>query len=260
MGLNIKGGKDLSVGNNIMRQLKKGNQGYADDMSGKTGREASFKAGVMQSQAADEARALIESGYDSTGYAPYIAGGTTAYNNMVAGSTPEGYSNSLNTLSQSPMLQQLIAMKERGIGNQLSTQGLNRSGYGVNEIAQVQPDTLMALENEIYGRQAPIANTGFTAMQAKSGLDVDKTNALTQMILQKAGINATSFLNQAQSGVQGSQNKYTMVHNVGSGLMSMFGGMGGGGETTANGGTGSFLSSGERPGYNEDGTAQMDLD
>lgn len=209
-----------------------GLKGMVDDFTGKTGAAAAKQASFLQQKGMQESMDRLTGGYDSAmaNYDPYIQGGMNAYNNLVSGSTPEGYAKSLETLNQSPAIQQLISMKERSMGNQLSSVGLGRSGYGVSEMSAVSPETLMALENSMYGRQSPIANTGYSAMGARTGMDIDKTNALAQMIMQKYGIKASGVLGAAEARAKGASNVVNtgmqLLGTAGQAIGAVAGGMG----------------------------------
>jgi len=237
---------------------------YHADMGGATGEAAAKKAAALQEQGFAESSAKIEQGYtDAAGnYTPYIQPGMDAFNRMAAGSTPEGFAASLESLQASPAIQALIKQKMQGVNNQLSSAGLSRSGYGSQEMGAVTPETLVGLNQMLYGRSQNVAGMGYGATQAKSGLDVDKTNALVQMIMGKYGARASGVLGAAQAQVQGSQNRYTAMHNAGSAVMGMFGGGGGGGTSAPQGGTTSTVDTGQgqqsyQPSYGYDQSRDM---
>lgn len=221
-----------------MGLLSRGSIGrYHGDMGGSSGSSAAKEAARIQMQGYDNASDEYASGYDNAigRYDPYSQGGPDAMRRMIAGSTPEGYGNSLNTLSQSPLIQQMVNRRTRNMGNALGNSGLNRSGYGVTEMSQVEGDELMRIEGDLYGRNSNVAGIGMNATGAQSGLDTAKTNALAQMILAKSGANASGVLGAAAANVAGSQNRYNAMHNVGSGIMGMFS-PGGGGDGEKEGG------------------------
>jgi len=221
-----------------MGLLDRGSIGrYHGDMGGKSGSRAAKEAAALQVRGYEDASDEYGKGYDGAiaRFDPYSSGGKAAMQRMIDGSTAEGYGASLETLSNSPMIQQMIQRKMKGIGNALNAGGLSRSGYGVSEMGEVTPEELMRIEGDLYGRNANVAGIGMSASGAQSGLDVDKTNALAKMILAKSGAKASGVLGSAAAKVAGSQNRYNAMHNAGTAVMGMFSPGGGGGGGTSDG-------------------------
>lgn len=226
---------------------------YHADMGGSTGESAAREAARKQIAGINEAMGELGTGYDTAGkfYDPYAQAGLTAWDRMQQGSTAEGLGTSLEALQRSPAIMALINARAKRVGNQLGATGLSRSGYGMRELGRVDEESLLGLENLLMGRTGNIAGIGYGAGQAQSGLGLDKAKSLADLMQLRGQVRATGVLGAAQAQVQGSQNRYTAMHNAGSAVMGMFGGMGGGGGGSApSGGTQSGISTQQAQYYN----------
>lgn len=223
-----------------MGLLDRGSIGrYHDNMTGRSGAKAAKQAARIQGAAIDEARATLEPERDQllAGYQPYTDAGQSAFAELAQSSTLDGMGQRLNNLQNSDMYRSLSDQRMSDANRYLNSQGISRSTAGGERIGDISMETLLGLEQMMAGRQGQIANQGYNALGQQTGITQGYGDAIRNMIMQKAGVQAGGILGAQQARAQGSQNQYTAIHNVGSGLMGMFG-MGGGSSqpTTAAGG------------------------
>jgi hypothetical protein len=183
-------------------------KGMVKAFTGEAGADAAAQAGALGAEGYDKSMEALQQGYQQAGafYDPYTQAGGQAFQDVVSQSTPEGYVQSLMSLQQSPAIQQLIGENMRVMNNQLSSAGLARSGYGMRQAADLNMNTLKGIQDMLYGRRSGVASTGLQTGMARTGMDVDKTNALTQMILGKYGVRGNALMSAAASRAQGAGN------------------------------------------------------
>ena len=213
------------------------NREAADFLSGLTGRVSPFITG-----ATDDALQTLNVGQrDATN--PLVAGFTTGRRGLrsfSAGATPEGFGDRLSAIQASGALDPLIAAREETIGQQLAATGLQRSGGGIRELAEIRPEALLQLEQTLSGRDFQLAGIGEQAASGISGLRQQFAPQIANVQLQEgrglAGIeeqNLRDIANliagkgvaqrqaageQAAASAQGAQN----VAGVGLGLLAAF--------------------------------------
>lgn len=117
----------------------------------------------------DQTRALEAErfGLARGGLEPFAAAGRGALEGF---GTTEAFGNRLQALRSSPVVRQLIEERERAGRSQLAAGGLSRSGFGVEQIADVSPGLLLGLEGTLAGRQERVAGRGLQAAGAQAGL------------------------------------------------------------------------------------------
>lgn len=225
-------------------------KGMVKAFTGEAGADAAAQAGAIGAQGYDKATEALQQGYQQAGafYDPYAQAGGQAFQDINAQSTPEGYVQSLMALQNSPAIQQLIGENMRVMNNQLGNAGLARSGYAMRSAADLNMNTLKGMQDMLYGRRAGVAQMGYGAGAARSGMDVDKTNALTQMILGKYGVRGNALMSAASSRAQGAGNMANFLMGGAKAITSAMAGMplpgGGAGVPASTQGTG-FGTGGE---------------
>ena len=203
---------------------------YDDAMMGKTGKRAAREAMEAQLRALGFAEDYIqERGDEISGYYdPRVEMGETAFQEYAAGRTPEGFAQNLEDISTGSAYQQILAPRMDAAQRQLAGSGLSRSSFGARRAGDVSQGTLLGIEGMLSGRQRDVGQQGYQALQGRTGVDIGQMNALESLMLQRGQVEAGGILGQAQAMIEGAQNNYNAMHNVGSGILGMFGGGGGG--------------------------------
>lgn len=204
---------------------------YHKAMGGNTGASAAKKAARQQISALDKSYGFLTDREKDilSGYDQYIDAGRGAWDEMVRGSSIEGFGNRLSDVMGSQFYDELKGERISDASRYLSSQGIGRSSAGAESIGDIGMDTAMGLEAMLMGRTGNIAGQGYNALNTQTGYKDAYGRALADMITRRGALEATGTLGAAQAEIQGQQNRYNAMHNVGSSLMGMFGGgMGGG--------------------------------
>lgn len=237
---------------------------YHEAMTGKTGEQAAKEAMMAQLLAIDDAsKYLTETGEEISGRYDILSEALpAAWEYMMASATPEGLAQNIQDIRTSGLYDEILGERMDTMGKGLSRAGLSRSSYGGRRYADLSTDALMGLEGMLTGRQGKVAGIGYDALGRQVGLDTNLMNQLANLKLQKGGVRAGGVLGEAEAIAKGAQNQYTAMHNVGSGLMGMFGGMMGGGSdipstTATSTSQGGQQMPGQYTGYNQGGYNPM---
>ena len=126
----------------------------------------------------------INQGYGAAigGFDPYAKIGMQGFQDYAYGSTPQGYGQNIMALTGAaqPLVDQRMNIMQRAQGGL----GLSRSGFGMNEMADLPMEVLMGLEQQMSGRQRDIGQTGYGAQQGISGLQQGEGDIMAQLMQQ----------------------------------------------------------------------------
>lgn len=111
--------------------------------------------------------------------------GGQALTRFSQGATPGGFGRRIEAIQSSGALDPLIAAREEVIGQQLAATGLQRSGGGIRELAEIRPEALMQLEQQLSGRDLSLAGFGQDAARGISGIESQFAPQLANVQLQR---------------------------------------------------------------------------
>ncbi len=142
-----------------------------------------LQAGALQSAAATEgADAEIEGLKQaiaqlqqmigqSAGDGAYSEAGLGGLEGVVQGSSAEGFDDRLNSIISGGSFNSLVDLRRQGVQGQLGAGGLTRSGTAMDAMAAIPADMALQLENQLFGRQAGLADMGFQSDTQDIGRD-----------------------------------------------------------------------------------------
>lgn len=101
---------------------------------------------------------------------PFIQAGQGQLGALEAGATPEGLDAILGQIFGSQNFQNLTGERERAVQGGLAAGGLNRSGFGLQQLANVPTDLGFQIEQLLSGRSQNLAGQGLQAAGNLGGL------------------------------------------------------------------------------------------
>jgi len=130
---------------------------------------------------------------------PFNEAGLEGLQGVQQGSTAMGFNDRLNAIMGGDQFGALVDERQRGLQGQLAAGGLTRSGTAMEAAAALPTDLAFQLENQLYGRQAGLADMGFQAQGQEIGL-----NQLIAALLGGIGqSNATGITSSAEAEAGG---------------------------------------------------------
>jgi hypothetical protein len=112
--------------------------------------------------------------------------------------------------------QPIVQQRENRIRDILASQGLTRSGAGLQELAAVPLDTALDIEQMLTSRGQSLAGQGQTSGQGLAQLGQAGSTNIQQLLAQQGQAAAGGALGAAQAQAQGSQNVASLVGTVAS--------------------------------------------
>lgn len=91
---------------------------------------------------------------------PFISAGQDALGSVVQGSTASGFGDRLSEIFSGGALEPLLADRIRDTEGNLAARGLNRSGAGLQGLADVRSDFALGIEDLLFNRQAGLSEGG----------------------------------------------------------------------------------------------------
>jgi len=183
----------------------------------------------LNAESQAEIRKLIEQqlGITQQNFAPFLQSGQNALSGLTQSSTLGGMDNTISQILGGDHFQSLIGERQRALQGQLSAGGLTRSGTALESASALPTDLAFQLENQLFGRQNNLAQTGLNAAaqtgSQESGLLQGIINAITQGTMAQgqgitgsANATASGLLGGAQSQASGIQNLLNLGGTLGS--------------------------------------------
>lgn len=148
---------------------------------------------------------------------PFIGAGGQSIGRASNAATPRGLAYRLAEIMGGDVFRELSADRMRAAQGQLAAGGLTRSGAALNDVAAIGPELALAIEDQLFGRDAGLANTGLSATNSLTNTrnftagNVANTTLGIGQVKGQAGVNAANarapgILTDAQSEAQGNQN------------------------------------------------------
>ncbi len=172
----------------------------AGDVLGLDGGKSLSRAQRRAAQMGEQRLGALSDRYD-----PLAAQLDPSLSYLAEGATPMGYAGQLEDIQTSGLFDLLNDTYQTDVQYQLASQGLSRWGYGADLSGKTGMQTLMQLGDLFQGRQGEQFNIGKYGLDTQSGLEQQAINLATSGIIGPA---------------QTEQNAQT-------GMMNLFGGLGG---------------------------------
>ena len=134
-------------------------------------------------------------------FQPFLDVGTQGLESFAQGSTPQGLSDMIDQIINGGLFEDLVDERQDAVTSQLAAGGLTRSGAAIEEAARIPTDVALALENILSGRQAGLADIGFSGASNIGSLTTRVGEAIASGILgneaRRASDRATSKTNKS---------------------------------------------------------------
>lgn len=148
---------------------------------------------------------------------PFINAGAGALQNQVAGSTAEGFASNIQGLLEGGSLDPLVESRSNTIRDILSSQGITRSGSGLQELAAVPTETAFGIEQLLNQRQGNLASGGRSTALGSAQLRGQSAGNIANLMTGAAEATAGGILGAEEATAQEQQNMLSI-------FTSLFGG------------------------------------
>jgi hypothetical protein len=212
----------------LFSSITKAIGGAADWLTGAGSEKKANKAARSDIQSGRDASLLaLGEGYDEAQgyYDPYAEGGRRGFDEMLAMTLGGDYD-----VTQTPGFDWRMDQMSKNLNRELGSRGRRNSTFGMNVMSDAYQDLIGREYADQYNRVGSLANTGYNAAGAQSGLAAGRGINLANV---QQGNAMSLAQNQAQKGSIGSTssplNTATSLMSAGTSLYGGFGGFGGGG-------------------------------
>ncbi|MEW8548583.1 MAG: tail fiber domain-containing protein [Candidatus Thiodiazotropha sp.] len=137
---------------------------------------------------------------------PFIEAGQGMIGGVTSAATPEGWAEAVGRLLNGGVLQPLINERERAVQGQLASSGLRRSGAGLRAAADIPVDLAMAIEQQLYGRQANLMGSGQNAAGGLGALGANTSGGVANLFSQMGQAQGNAILQGQQADAQNRSN------------------------------------------------------
>lgn len=132
-------------------------------------------------------------------------GGGGAGGQPAAVGTPPAAGIQLPGGSSPSPFQALVDERTRAAQGQLGASGLMRSGGALLEAARIPTELALALEEQLYGRQAALANSGQNAAVMQGNAGMNAGNSVARLLQEQGAANAQGIIGAQQARAASSQ-------------------------------------------------------
>lgn len=185
------------------------------------GAGAATAAGQVQHRGLVDAAGGLEEQFNITQsmLQPFINAGMPALQQQVGGSTAGGFASNIRDLLSGGSLDPLVESRSNTIRDILSSQGLTRSGEGLQELAAVPTETAFGIEQMLNQRQGNLANAGRNTALGSGQLRGANAGNIANLMTGASEATASGILGAEQATAQEQQNMLSL-------FTSLFGGGG----------------------------------
>lgn len=162
---------------------------------------AGRRAGKTERRFGDAALDEIRQGRRRTEarFDPFLQAGTEALPDVQRGATTAGLDANISEILDTEIFGSLRDERERSARGQLAAGGLTRSGFGVEQIANIPSELALDLEETIFGRQSQLAGTGFDAAQSLSGFDAAAQTNIADLLIGQGKAASAGIITDAKT-------------------------------------------------------------
>ncbi len=162
---------------------------------------AGKRAAQAQQQFSDRAIGEVRQGQRRTEerFDPFLRAGSEALPDVQRGATTAGLDTNISEILDTEIFGSLRDERERSARGQLAAGGLNRSGFGVEQIANIPSELALQLEQMIFGRQESLADTGFSAAQSLGSFDAGAQTNIANLLTGQGKAESSGIITDAST-------------------------------------------------------------
>ena len=174
-----------------------------------------FSGGDAGQSAANQAAAQNQLGIDELrrqfnitqgNLDPFIQAGVGQLGALEQGATVGGLDEMLRQIFASENFQALTGERERAVGGQLAAGGLTRSGFGLEQIANVPTQLGFGIEQLLSGRSQNLAASGQSAAAGLGAIGAQTSGGIANLFQQTGQDISAGALTDAQAQASANQN------------------------------------------------------
>lgn len=174
--------------------------GKGDD----SGEDAAAAANLASNKQIEE----LQRQFDVTqaNISPFIEAGAGALGTQIDAATIGGLDERLGQITNTNVFGNLVDERSRAVQGGLAAGGLNRSGAGLQSLANVPQDIALQIENMLSGRTTQLAGSGQNAAVGLGSLGQQSSQSIGSALAQQGQNISSGILADQQSNAQGTQN------------------------------------------------------
>lgn len=174
-------------------------------MGKKSGSRAPVRAARLEAQANREAIGEQRRQFDEIQalLAPFVESGTEFLPMVQQGATTEGLGDRIGAIMRGEGFDELLDERRLAVDNQISQSGLSRSGFALEEAANLPASLAFDIENMLYGRQQNLATAGQNAAVQQGGFGQQTAGNISSLQSQIGQIMGQGRIGEAQANSSG---------------------------------------------------------